>query len=87
MNWRLPNDEHGSEPEGRFIAFWATGKAGNAKGRKIALPALPYSRSAALESLLSVALSSAVQFAFYHPAFFMPKMALFSKLKWACFRC
>jgi len=47
---------------GRFIAFWATGRAGNAKGRKIALPALPYSRPATLRSLLSVALSSARQF-------------------------
>jgi hypothetical protein len=43
---------------GRFIAFQASGRAENTKGRKIALPALPYSRSTALESLLSVALSS-----------------------------
>jgi hypothetical protein len=36
---------------GRFIAFQATGRAENTKGRKIALSALPYSRSTALESL------------------------------------
>ena len=56
---------------GRFIAFGATGRAGNAKGRKIALPALPYSRLTALRSLLSVALSSArlldsITLAFFH---------------------
>jgi len=45
--------------QGRFIAFRATSRAGRTKGRKIALPALLYSRPAALESLLSVALSSA----------------------------
>ena len=49
------------------------------------LPALPYSRSAALESLLSVALSSARAARLYHPAspsgggrFFRVKMDGFS---------
>ena len=86
MTRRLPNDERGSRHEGRFIAFWAIGRAGNAKGRKMALPALPYSRLVALErcpelvegSLLSVALSSAIQFSFYHPAFL--------RRKWPCFQ-
>jgi len=58
----MTKDGQASGHEGRFIAFRATGRAGNTKGRKIALPALPYSRSTALESFLSVALSSAGHF-------------------------
>jgi len=90
MTRRLPNDERGSGHEGRFIAFGATGRAGNAKGRKMALPALPYSRPAALESLLSVALLRSVRHAirilslgfFYaeNGLVFKAKMGLFSML-------
>jgi len=55
----IAKDGRVSGHQGRFIAFRATSRAGRTKGRKIALPALLYSRSAALKSLLSVALSSA----------------------------
>ena len=54
-------DGRASRQAGRFIAFWATSRAERTKGRKIALPALLYSRPTALESLLSVALSSVRQ--------------------------
>jgi hypothetical protein len=58
------------------------------KGRKtLALPALLYSRLTALGSLLSVALSSARRGDSISRSAFMPKMALFSKLKWARFQC
>jgi hypothetical protein len=58
----IPKDGQTSKHAGRFSAFRATSRAGITKGRKIALPALLYSRSAALESLLSVALPSARHF-------------------------
>lgn len=58
-----------------------------AKGRKISLPALPYSRPATLRSLLSVALSFARQFDCNPMAFFMPKMVSFSNSKRVRFRC
>jgi len=58
----IPKDGQASKHAGRFIAFRATSRAGITKGRKITLPALLYSRSAALESLLSVALPSAGHF-------------------------
>jgi hypothetical protein len=58
----LPKDGQASKLTGRFFAFRATGRAGSTKGRKITLPALPYSCSAALNSLLSVALSSTGHF-------------------------
>ena len=44
-------------------------------------------RRSSRSSALLYCAASAMQFAFYHSAFFMPKMDLFSKLKWACFRC
>jgi hypothetical protein len=48
----MAKDGQASGHEGRFIAFWATSRAERKKGRKIALSALLYSRSTALESLL-----------------------------------
>jgi hypothetical protein len=58
----MPIGGQASKHAGRFSAFRATSRAGITKGRKIALPALLYSRLAALESLLSVALPSAKHF-------------------------
>jgi hypothetical protein len=62
----------------KVYRFRATSRAGNAKGRKIALPALLYSRLTALRSLLSVALSSARQFDSI--------TRIFLCQKWTCFQ-
>jgi len=52
MTSTLPDTEEG------LSLFGLPAGQENTTGRKIALPALPYSRLPALESLLSVALSS-----------------------------
>jgi len=67
----LSKDGQASQHRQRFIAFRQPAGQVNKMGRKIALPALPYSRLTALRSLLSVALSSArlldsITLAFFH---------------------
>lgn len=68
----LSKDGRASQHRQRFIAFRQPAGQVNKMGRKIALPALPFSRLTALRSLLSVALSSArlldsITLAFFHP--------------------
>ena len=57
------------------------GRKPKAKGRKFYPPALPSSRPTALESLLSVALSSAWRIRLYHPHFRAPKNGLIFDVK------
>jgi hypothetical protein len=82
----LSKDGQASQHRQRFIAFRQPAGQVNKMGRKIALPALPYSRLTALRSLLSVALSSARLLDSITLAFFPYKMVSFSISKWACFR-
>jgi hypothetical protein len=73
----LSKDGQASQHRQRFIAFRQPAGQVNKMGRKIALPALPYSRLTALRSLLSVALSSARLLDSITLAFFYPKWSRF----------
>ena len=53
----------------RFIAFRLPAGQDEKRTVRLSRPVLLYSRSTALESLLSVALSSVRQSEFYHPLF------------------
>jgi hypothetical protein len=55
---------HAYIKEGLSLLGYQQGRKPKTKGRKFYPPALPYSRPTALESLLSVALSSVEQFDF-----------------------
>ena len=60
----------------RFIAFGLPAGQDKKRAERLSRPALLYSRSTALESLLSVALSSVRQSGFYHPLFVHDKNGL-----------
>ena len=60
----------------RFIAFGLLPGQDEKRTERLSRPALLYSRSTALESLLSVALSSVRQSRFYHPLFVQDKNGL-----------
>jgi len=60
----------------RFIAFGLPAGQDEKRAERLSRPALLYSRSTALESLLSVALSSVRQSRFYHPLFVQDKNGL-----------
>jgi len=105
----MPNDAHSSFSIGatydwlssRFIAFGLPAGQDEKRTERLSRPALLYSRSMMLESLLSVALSFIGQSRFYHPLFaedkngllFVNKVVPFSLIilmsvlsKWALFR-
>jgi hypothetical protein len=69
----------------RFIAFGLPTGQDAERAERCSRPALPYSRSTALESLLSVALSSVELLDFIiQPR--LEKVGSFSLLKWAHFQ-
>jgi hypothetical protein len=61
MNQTMVSRQAGLQAWSKVYRFWATSRAESKTGRKIALPALLYSRLVTLGSLLSVALSFARQ--------------------------
>jgi hypothetical protein len=71
----------------KVYRFQAVSRAKRKGRKKPALSALLHSHLATLGLLLSIALSFARQVNSISHSFFMPKMALFSKLKWARFQC
>jgi hypothetical protein len=77
-------ERHSDMKEGLSLFGLPAGQELQRAGRLL-LPALPYSRPAALESLLSVALSSAGQIDCI--AIFLEQVGSNSLLKWAHFRC
>ena len=97
----FPIDTSFDRLSSRFFAFGLPAGQDEKRAERLSRPALPYSRPAALELLLSIALSSVGQSRFYHPLFaedkngllFVNKVVPFSLIilmsvlsKWALFR-
>ena len=63
----FPIDTSFDRLSSRFFAFGLPAGQDEKRAERLSRPALPYSRPAALELLLSIALSSAGHSRFYHP--------------------